>query len=300
MPLGRTGANGGVDTGVLTTQQVARVLVQPLQNQSVFLSSGVHVIDTAGPLRIPRQAQPTTPGWVAENAQIGEVNPVFDDLTLLPDTMQSVKVITRFSNELLRSSVVALDAALQQRLVSDVAEQLDLAFIGSTVTDGSKPLGMVNYAGTQTVNVSGPITVDAIMDAWGLALTANANVSNMRLFMRPETFTAMRKLKTATGSSQYLLQPDPTADGVFRVLGTQVIVTNHLPVTGATGSKKTSAVLVDTSQIFVARDNAPSVTLLTERYADFDQVGIRVTARYDAAIANPQAEVVLTNISASG
>ena len=33
--------------------------------------------------------------------------------TLLPSTMKTVKTITRFSNELARQSVVALDAALQ-------------------------------------------------------------------------------------------------------------------------------------------------------------------------------------------
>ena len=49
----------------------------------------------------------------------------FDEVMLLPSTMKSVEVITRFTNELARQSVVALDAALRDRLVQDVAKKLD-------------------------------------------------------------------------------------------------------------------------------------------------------------------------------
>lgn len=51
------------------------------------------------------------------------------------------------------------------------------------------------------------------------------------------------------------------------------------------------------SQIAVARDMAPTVKILDERYADFDQMAIRVVARYDAAPLNPTAVVVLTGIT---
>jgi hypothetical protein len=39
------------------------------------------------------------------------------------------------------------------------------------------------------------------------------------------------------------------------------------------------------------------VTLLAERYADFDQLAIRVVARYDIAPLLPQAIVKLTGVT---
>ena len=74
------------------------------------------------------------------------------------------------------------------------------------------------------------------------------------------------------------------------VISARVPNTTGTPVTGR-------AALVDFSQIAVARDLAPSVKILTERFADFDQQAIRVVARYDAAPLNPKAIVALTGIT---
>jgi HK97 family phage major capsid protein len=49
--------------------------------------------------------------------------------------------------------------------------------------------------------------------------------------------------------------------------------------------------------IAVARDLAPSVKILDQTYADFDQMAIRVVARYDAAPLNAQAVVVLRGVT---
>lgn len=104
----------------LTDEQVQRVLVKPLEAASSFLAAGPRIIDTAGPLRLPKLGAATTPSWHGENELIDEANPTFDEITLLPSTMESVKTLTRFSNELARQSVIALDAALKERLVKDV------------------------------------------------------------------------------------------------------------------------------------------------------------------------------------
>jgi HK97 family phage major capsid protein len=54
------------------------------------------------------------------------------------------------------------------------------------------------------------------------------------------------------------------------------------------------AILADISQVAVARDEAPSVTILSERYADYDQIGIRVVVRYDLGLLHPEAVIVLS------
>ena len=280
----------------LTREQVQAILVRPLEDKSIFLAAGPRIFDTDGsPVRIPKMGGATDPDWIGENELITEEDVTFDEVTLLPSTMKSVKVITRYSNELARQSVVALDAALRDRLVTDVASKIDKQLLSATGDGITVPKGLLAYAGVQSIDKAGAdLGLDDLLDAWGLALSANVNMSGLRWVMRPDSFTALRKVKD--GSQRYQLQPDPTQDGVFKLFGAPVTVTDRLPVDA---ESQETVVLADFSQIAVARDMAPSVKVLTERYADYDQQALRVVARYDAAPLNPEAIVKIVNIGAA-
>lgn len=115
----------------LTAEQVQKILVQPLEQASVFLAAGPRIFDTNGALvRVHKMGGPTSPDCVAENQLIPEHDVTFDEVTLLPSTTKSVKTNTRFSNELARQSVVALDAGWPTRTHGRRR---------STVTTGSAP-----------------------------------------------------------------------------------------------------------------------------------------------------------------
>lgn len=279
----------------LTREQVAAILVQPLTDRSVFLSAGPRIFDTDGsPVRIPKAGSVTDPDWIGENEKITEKDVDFDEVQLLPSTMKSVKVITRYSNELARQSVVNLDATLRDRLVTDVVNKVDTQLLSASGDGITTPRGLFAYSGVQNVAVGGALTLDHLLDAWGKALAANVNMSSLKWVITPADFVNLRKLKD--GDGRYMLQPDPTLDGVFRLFGVPVIITARVPdTTGATPTGR--AALVDFSQIAVARDMAPSVKILAELYGDYDQQAIRVVARYDAAPMNPQAIVTLTGIA---
>lgn len=280
----------------LTAEQVQHILVQPLEQASVFLASGPRIFDTNGSsVRIPKQAAATSPSWHGENEQIDEVNPDFDEVVLLPDTMKSVKVLVKFSNELARQSVVSLDAALKQRLVTDVAATLDSAFIASTVTDGTQPLGLINYAGRQTITGVGPVSIDDLHDAEGLALGANVDPAGLKWFMTSRDFVQIRKLKDA--NERYYVQPDVTAAGGYSLLGHGVVITNRIPANGGAGANESKIALADMSQVAVARDLAPTVKVLDQTFGDSDQMALRVVARYDAKPLNAEAVVTLEGIT---
>lgn len=288
-------AQSTTNASELTAEQVVSTLVRPLEDRSVFLASGPRIFDTAGPIRIPKLGGPITdPGFTGENEAIPERDADFDEVTLLPSTMKSVKVITRFSNELARQSVVSLDAALKDRLVLDVANKVDNQLLSASGDGVTTPKGLFAYTGIQTLAVDGALTLDHLLSAWGMALSANVNMSSLRWLLTPADFVALRGIKDTSG--KYILNADPTADAVFRLFGAPVTVTARIPdTTGATPTGR--AALVDFSQIAVARDLAPSVKVLTERYADYDQQAIRVVTRYDAAPLNPQAVIALTGIT---
>ena len=295
MAIGATTNNGGLAATELTAEQVQKILVQPLEAASVFLAAGPRIFDTAGPLRIPKApALNNSVSFVGENEAIPEANPDFDEVRLLPSTMKSLKTLTRYSNELARQSVVSLDQALKDRLVADVAAKIDSQFLSASGDGITTPKGLFAYSGVQTLAVGGALTLDHMLTAWGMALGENVNMAGLKWFLTPGDFVALRKVKDTAG--KYLLQADPTADGVFRIWGAPVVISARVPNT--TGTPVTGrAALVDMSQIAVARDAAPSVKILDQTFGDFDQQAIRVTARYDAAPLNPKAIVTLTGIT---
>lgn len=287
-------ASSTVTAPELTREQVQAILVQPLQAASVFLAAGPRIFDVtaAGPVRIPKLVSMGEPAWHGENELIVEVDPDFGEVVLL-DGIKSLKSITRFSNELARSSIIALDAALRDRMVLDVASKLDNALIAGDGA-GSTPKGILNYAGVQTMAGVGALTLDKLLDALALTYAANVDASRLRWLMTSREFIALRKLKGTTGT--YLINPDPTSPGSAQLFGIPVTVTNRIPVGTGTGNPS-SVVLADFSKIAVARDLAPSVKLLDQTFAAWDQQAIRVVAHYDAAPLNPEAIVVLRGVT---
>jgi HK97 family phage major capsid protein len=89
MPSGIGTAGAGAE---LTSEQVARILVNPLQAHSVVLRAGPRVFDSQGdPLSIPKLAPMSAVGMTAENTAVPESDPVFSHVTLLPSTLKSFK-----------------------------------------------------------------------------------------------------------------------------------------------------------------------------------------------------------------
>ncbi|WP_370247550.1 hypothetical protein [Nocardioides sp.] len=86
----------------LTADQVQRILVQPLEQQSLLLAAGPRIFDTNGsPVRVPKMGGPIDVDWIGESEEIPADEEVeVDEVVLMPSTMKSVKVITRYSNEL--------------------------------------------------------------------------------------------------------------------------------------------------------------------------------------------------------
>lgn len=270
-------------TGTLPTlqqDQIASLLVQPLEAESVFLAAGPKIIDTNGPIRVPRIATGLSVGFVGEGAQIPEASVGMDEVSMLPSTLKSLKVLSRVTAEVLRSSAVALDSILKTRLVTDTAAALDSALFTSTGSSNTIK-GLLNQSGVAT-GVLDATEPDSFLDGIGIA-RAN-EVRPNRWFLSPADYLAVRKIKDADG--RYILEQDITAEGAERLFGIPVTVTSRIP----TGK----AVLADMSLVAVARDMAPTVVIDSSRYFDTDEVALRVVARFDLALLQPKAVTVLT------
>ena len=104
-----------------------------------FLACSPRIFASANQIRIPKRGAETSPAWQGENEQITEQDVTFDEIVLLPSMMESVKVLTRCSNELARQSVVSLDAAMKDRLVRDVAAKTDAQLFSPDLRSCASP-----------------------------------------------------------------------------------------------------------------------------------------------------------------
>lgn len=272
-------ANDSTTANTLIKEQVANFLVQPLERASVILNAGATVFNSSEPLRIPTIAEGVNPTWVGENELIPEDEVTTGEIALMPTNRKSLKVITRVSNELIRMATVGVSNVLEQRIVSDVRTKLDDALLSGDGAANSIT-GLLNQPGVTTgaFDASDP---DSIIDAIGSlnALEVNPN----RIIVSGADFTSLRKLKDNGG--RYLLTPDITAGAVGSLFGIPVSVTNKL--------EAGTAIVGDMSAVAVVRDIDPRVDILRERYADYDQTGIRVVTRYDLGLIRPNAVAVL-------
>ncbi|ORV85339.1 phage major capsid protein [Mycolicibacterium iranicum] len=267
----------------LLADQVSSLLVQPLEAASVVLSSGPRIFDTSGVLRIPKLVSGSTPTFIGEGQLIPDTADVdFSELVLMPTERKSIKTILKYTDELVRQSVIGIDAVLKARLVKDVSDALDDALLKGTGASDTIT-GIINQPDVQT-HVWDPTDPDSMLDAIGLAVAAE--VTPNRWFLNGADFVSLRKIKETTGSKKYVLESDLTKDATYRLFGIPVTVTNKL----APGD----AILADMSQVAIARDIAPSVKVLTERYAEYGQVGLRVVTRYDLGLLHPEGVIYLT------
>ena len=274
---------------------VQRILVQPLEAASVFLAAGPRIFDVSGPIRIPRLNSAGTATFVAQGSAIPEADHDFGEVELMPSTMKAIKVLTRMSNELIRTSSTPLETSIRDRLVTDVATALDKALVNGTAAN--EPQGILHYSGvTVAGSAIGTATTDHLYTAVQAAYDANVNVESTRWMMTPRDYFAIHKLKD--GDGRYLISPNPALGGSSTLLGLPVTVTSRIP--GGTTGGTATVILADFSQIAVAREQSPSVTVLDQTFADYDQVGLRVTARFDAKPLNPAAVVHLTGITSWG
>ncbi|ADG80470.1 Major capsid protein HK97 OS=Tsukamurella paurometabola (strain ATCC 8368 / DSM / CCUG 35730/ CIP 100753 / JCM 10117 / KCTC 9821 / NBRC 16120 / NCIMB 702349/ NCTC 13040) OX=521096 GN=Tpau_3898 PE=4 SV=1 [Tsukamurella paurometabola] len=265
----------------LLQEQVASILVQPLEAASVVLASGPQIFNTASPLRIPRLKSGATVGWVGEGETIPESGVAFDEVKLMPSDRKSLKVITSVTNELVRQSVIGIDAVLKSRIVTDVASALDDALLNGDGADGSIT-GLTLQSGVQ--NAALDVTnADSLLDAIGLAHAAE--VTPNRWMLSGADFIALRKIKDTSG--KYILEADLTAGATYTLFGIPVVVTNKL----AAGT----ALLLDMNQVAVARDVDPTVTVdASGDYFRTDSQGIRVVTRYDLGLLHPEGVIRLS------
>lgn len=278
-------------TQAVIEQDVSSTIIQPLVANSVILAQGPHVFQTSAPLRVPRLAASTNVGYVAEGAIITNASIAVDEVDLLPSSREGIKSLTVVSNELVRAAVLGVSQVLSDRIAIDVARFVDSEFINGT-GGSSEIAGLLNQSGISTttyaaLGTGAEAAAGSLGDPtfWiktvGTFAANHLNLNTSRWLINPaDWYDSVLTSRNSLGNLLFINDLTGSA-GPGAILGIPAVVTTQI----ASGT----AALVDFSRVFIAQDQSPSVALLTERYADQDSVGIRVTTRWDLQLAQPEA-----------
>lgn len=224
---------------------------------------------------------------LAENTQVGE-----QDVTFSSKTLEAYKYTTkliRVSNELLQDSVFNVEEWLRMLMAERVGRILNRHF--TTGTGSSQPNGIAT-ASTLGVTAasSTTLTADELIDLEHSVDPAYRSDPSCRFMFNDDTFKIIRKLKD--GQSNYLWQPaDLRVGAPASFLGYPYSVNQAMnSFEGISPDGDNRPVIFGAMNRYAVRMvRALAVRRLTERYADYDQVGFVGFMRADGELMDTAA-----------
>lgn len=265
---------------------------QMIDAQKVYggMTDAAFVFDTAGgnALPIPTDNDTTNAGAIlSENVQVGTQDTTFGAVTMNAYVYTSKLVLV--SNQLLQDTAFNLDAWLSAKLGTRIARITNTHF--TTGSGASQPSGVVTGAtlGFTAGNASGGTST-----ATGSTTTFNfddlvelehsvdpAYRKNAKFMMSDAALKLAKKLKDGIGRPLWMAglavkEPD--------TINSYSYVINQDMATPAASAKP--VLFGDFSNYFIRRVAGIQVLRLTERYADFNQVGFLAFQRWDGQLVD--------------
>lgn len=222
---------------------------------------------------------------LAENTQVTE-----QDVTLGTASLDAYM----YTSKLVRASLQLLndrpdfDTWLARRLGERVGRILNQHFTTGTGTaqpDGIVTSATVGVTGTGSFASTGGIAFDNIIDLTEAIDPAYGGLADLKFMGHQSVRKALRKVKDS--QNRYIWEPSVQAGAPSTVYGYEFVVNNDMP-TLAQSSK--SLLFGSIRQAYVIRTVQDLTTLrLTERYADYLQVGFLAFQRADGTMQDGNA-----------
>ena len=189
-----TSPSGG--THGLLPNEIGSLIVQPVRQLSVGLRVATVVTTTAHEYRVPVVEGDAGAAWIAEGAEITATDSAFDEVVVRPQKVAGLSIISR---ELAEDSAPSAQQLVGEGLAQSIANAVDSAFFGSTITNG--PNGLLSVTGVSTVDTGGTIAnTDPFAEALSKAETVGAHVTSF--VAHPTTVLTLSKVKKQTGSNE--------------------------------------------------------------------------------------------------
>lgn len=285
-------AAGGVGSGAAGGYTVPPAFRQKIIERIQFIASmrqlaEVITTDTGANLPWPTVDDTANEGAIlGENTQDTEQDVVFGNAGL--DAYMYTSKIVRLSLQLLNDNAFGLEAWLANALGARIGRVQNRHFTVGTGTN--QPDGIITSAavGVTAAGVAA-VTYDELVDLTDSLDPAYLEGGNVRFMMSQAARKLLRKLKDS--QNRPLWEPSLTAGTPDTLMGYGLTLNNYM-ATPATGVK--SIGFGDIREAYIIRDVSDFALLrLTERYADFLQVGFLGFQRSDGTLQNAAAFKVL-------
>jgi HK97 family phage major capsid protein len=273
--------------GYLVPQETASTIIRLVEEYGIFRQNvGTVFPVTSGSLAVPKRAGGFTVRHPGENQEISESDAQFSMVELTP---HKAAILTRLSNELNEDSLPLLADFLTQEFAYAFAVDEDNAgFNGDGTQDYNRVVGLKNALAAGAVAQAdggqtsfGALTLASFNNAMA-KVKAYPGAQNKWYIHSAGYYASMDRLKAAGGGNS-MMDLSEGSDAMF--LGYPVVFTQVLPSTLATNSDAKVAYFGDLS-LACAMGDARSIEIASasERYFEYDQIGVRATERYDIQV----------------
>jgi HK97 family phage major capsid protein len=246
------------------------------------------VIDTATGANLPWPTNDDTANVGAilgENTQVTEQDVTLGTASL--DAYMYTSKLVRVSFQLLQDRP-DFDTWLARKLGERIGRILNQHFTTGTGTaqpDGIVTSATVGTTGTGSFASTGGISFDNVIDLTESIDPAYGGLSDLKFMGHQTVRKALRKVKD--GQQRYIWEPSTQAGAPSTVYGYEFVLNNDMPTLAASSK---SLLFGSVRQAYVARIVKELTTLrLTERYADYLQVGFLAFERADGTMQDANA-----------
>lgn len=264
--------------GFVVTEDFREQLFQKLRDNVYIRQYATTISTQKGSVGVPTFDYDGDAEWTAENAQIGEENflNVFGKMSFTPHKLAR---IFRVPIELIEDTFFDIEGFLTDHFARRFGEIEENSFLNG---DGNnKPLGLLNATDqfnkvTSTAAALKDLTADDLINA---QYAVKAQYRNRGVWlMHRDVVKQVRLIKTTDG--QFLWSPGLQPGQPASLLSRPVLESEYMPVAAA---GQTAALYGDLSYYWIVDRTNLAVQRLTEKYAEYDQVGVKLRKRTDAA-----------------
>lgn len=261
MSLLTTGA-----AGILSPEEVAQLVVEPLSQKSVCLQTSTVVPLASGTLRVPIVTADVSAAWTQEGEEISPSLPGIDEIDIVPAKLAS---ITPVSTELAEDSSPEATALVMDSVTRDLQLKIDAAWLGNAIQYG--PSGLLSVGTATPIPSGGFVNLDPFYEAQSEAEALGATITAW--ITSPATALQLAQLKVATDWNQPLLVTGADSTGKpQRTIG-------GVPVWVSRGCSAGVVWGIDKSRVITAMRRDVDVRVSDQAYFTSDRLAVRATLR---------------------
>ena len=213
--------NTSDDSGLVAEDYRGGDFIDVLRNSSSVMQAGATMLrGLQGNVVIPKKTVGSAGGWIAtEGAAAAESEMTTGSITMTPRVIGAFTDATRL---LLSQSSLDVENLIRNDLTQALATAIDLGALAGTGSSG-QPTGISGTSGINTTTFAAATPTWAEIVAMESAV-ANDNALNGSLgyICRPADFGTLKTVEKASGTAQFVVNPDNSMNGYNVVRSNQV------------------------------------------------------------------------------